>query len=272
MGILGGGGYAEEVVLPEVETIRIPSSLSLSEAGAIPEVFITAWDAIVRQARLTRGETILIHSVGSGVGTAALQLARDLGCRTIGTSRTASKLSRAVAMGLDHPILLDQGEASARWVEEVEEILAEGSGQHPPQKGVDLLLDLVGGSYFEGNLRLLRERGRWIIVGLTSGSHANFDLRTFISRRATLIGTVLRARSPEEKGQLAVEFEGEVLPLFESGALRPVVDRIFPAEEAVEAHRYLEGGENFGKVLLSWEDPHRDAQLPSSVHSGGTGR
>lgn len=252
MGILGGGGYAEEVVVPEVETIRVPGNLPLAEAGAIPEVFITAWDAIVRQAHLEPGEMILIHSVGSGVGTAALQLARARGCRTIGTSRTLSKLDRAAAMGVDHPVLLDQ-EDGAAWVEAVESILAQGANRNPPQRGVDVLLDLVGGGYFEGNLRLLGERGRWVIVGLTSGSRADFDLRAFIAKRATLIGTVLRARSTEEKGALARDFEREVIPLFESGALRPVVDRIFTAEEAPEAHRYLEGSENFGKVLLSWE-------------------
>lgn len=270
MGILGGGGYAEEVVLPEVETIRVPSTLSLAEAGAIPEVFITAWDAIVRQARLTGGETILIHSVGSGVGTAALQLACALGCRTIGTSRTPSKLNRAAAMGLAHPILLDQGEG-AGWVDAVEAILSDGSPGDAPQGGVDVLLDLVGGGYFDGNLRLLHERGRWIIVGLTSGSRATFDLRAFIAKRATLIGTVLRARPAHEKAALALEFEREVVPLFESGTLRPVVDRIFPAGEAAEAHRYLEGSENFGKVLLSWESSDGSSRQESSApHLGGS--
>lgn len=252
MGILGGGGYAEEVVVPEIETIRISGNLSLAEAGAIPEVFITAWDAIVRQAHLERGETILIHSVGSGVGTAALRLARSLGCRTIGTSRTPSKLDRAAAMGLDHPVLLTEG-GGAAWVQAIEAFLTRDADRNLPKGGVDVLLDLVGGGYFEGNLRLLGERGRWVIVGLTSGSRADFDLRAFIARRATLIGTVLRARSSAEKGALARDFEREVIPLFESGVLRPVVDRIFAAEEAPEAHRYLEGSENFGKVLLSWE-------------------
>jgi len=253
MGILGGGGYSEEIVLPESETIRIPSGLSAPEAGAIPEVFITAWDALVRRARLVPGETVLLHSVGSGVGSAALQLCLAMGCRTIGTSRSPWKLEKAREMGLHHGVLL-RGDGEISWVAEVNAIL-HGASSWETTGGVQVLLDLVGGAYFEGNLQLLASRGRWVIVGLTSGSKGVLDLRTLISKRATLIGTVLRSRSREEKVVLANDFEREVVPLFESGEIRPIVDRTFPAKEASEAHRYLEANENFGKVLLTWDTP-----------------
>jgi putative PIG3 family NAD(P)H quinone oxidoreductase len=250
MGILGGGGYSEEIVVPEQETIRIPSGISTLEAGAIPEVFITAWDALVRQARLSPGETVLLHSVGSGVGSAALQLCLAMGCSTIGTSRSEWKLERAVEMGLHHAILLREG-GDRSWVAEVEAIL-HGVSSSDSSNGVQVLLDLVGGAYFEGNLQLLKRRGRWVVVGLPSGSEGNLNLRTFITKRATLIGTVLRGRSREEKVTLAGVFEREVVPLFERGELRPIVDRTFPAEDATAAHQYLEGNKNFGKVLLTW--------------------
>jgi NADPH:quinone reductase-like Zn-dependent oxidoreductase len=258
MGILGGGGYSEEIVIPEAETIRIPSVLAGHVAGGIPEVFITAWDALARQAHLAPGETVLIHAVGSGVGTAALQLALAIGCRTIGTSRNQWKLDRAGEMGLHHGVLVRGGRDAGNWVSAIETILSEESSSGTALGRVDVLFDLVGGAYFEGNLQVIGERGRWIVVGLTSGSQAAFDLRAFIAKRATLIGTVLRARSREEKVALASEFEREIVPLFERGELRPIVDRTFPAEQASEAHRCLEGGDTFGKVLLSWDFPYPD--------------
>jgi len=245
MGILGGGGYADEATLSEEETIRIPDGISPLEAGAIPEAFITAWDAL-RQANLAPGETVLIHSVGSGVGTAALQLALAIGCRTIGTSRSEWKLQRALELGLHQSVLLESGGTGSEWVSQIE----EGT--------VDVILDLVGGGLFEGNLNLLAVRGRWVVVGLTSGSLASLNLRTFITKRVTLIGTVLRSRSLEEKVVLARTFEEVVVPLFEAGRLRPVIDRIFPANEVADAHRHLEGNANFGKVLLSWDPVLKD--------------
>lgn len=239
MGIVGGGAYAEHVVVAERETVRVPGGVEPVDGAAIPEVFMTAWDALFRQMELGPGETLLIHAVGSGVGTAALQMAQAAGARTVGTSRTPEKVERALEMGLDHGIV-----AGDDWPERV----LEATGG----RGTDVILDLVGGAYAAGNQEVVSLRGRWIVVGVPSGTEAGIDFRALMRRRATLRGTVLRARPPEEKAVLAREFEERVVPLFESGALRPVVDRTFPPEEAAEAHRVMEENRNFGKLLLVW--------------------
>jgi NADPH:quinone reductase-like Zn-dependent oxidoreductase len=211
------------------------------EAGAIPEVFMTAYDALFAQMHLAAGETLLVHAAGSGVGTAAIQLARAAGARVIGTSRTVEKLHRAGELGLDVGVLADEGEAWAGAVRE-----ATGG------RGVDVILDLVGGPYVAGNSKALAERGRWIVVGVTGGAAAALDLRALMGRRASITGTVLRARPPEEKMTLAREFEVRVVPLFEKAALRAVVDATFPPERAGDAHRRLEENRSFGKLVIGW--------------------
>ena len=240
MGILGGGGYAEYVSVHERTAVRVPAGISLEEAGAIPEVFMTAFDALFRQMALSEGETLLIHAVGSGVGTAAVQLAQAAGVRAIGTSRTREKLERALELGLDVAVLGDQ-----EWPDRV----LAASGEH----GVDVILDLVGGEYLEGNLRVLGQGGRQIVVGVPSGAKGQIDLRLLMGKRALIKGTVLRARPLEEKITLAREFEHRVCPLFAARTVRPVVDRTFGPEEAPAAHSAMAGNENFGKILLLWD-------------------
>jgi putative PIG3 family NAD(P)H quinone oxidoreductase len=239
MGIVAGGGYAEYVVAHEDTAVPMPAGMDRVEAGAIPEVFMTAFDAVFLQEDLSGGETLLVHAVGSGVGTAALQLGVAFGARVIGTSRTADKLERAVEMGLEHPV-----EAGEDWADRVLEI-TEG-------RGVDVLLDLVGAPYLAGNQRVLARGGRHIVVGVPGGPRAEVDLRALMMKRGSIRGTVLRARPLEEKVALTSAFRDRVLPRFESGALRPVVDRVFPAAEAAEAHRHMESNANFGKILLTW--------------------
>lgn len=239
MGIVGGGGYAEAMNVPEAETIRISPRVDPVEAGAIPEVFITAWDALMGQARLQAGETLLIHAVGSGVGTAALQLALAAGARPLGTSRTPEKLSRAGKMGLHRGIVADED-----WPEAV---LEQTDG-----RGADVILDLVGASYLEGNLAVLAPGARWIVVGVPGGSRGSVDLRRLMSRRATMRGTVLRPRSSAEKAILARDFESRIVPLFDEGKLRPVVDTVFGPDEVAEAHRRMEASRTFGKLLIGW--------------------
>lgn len=240
LGILGGGGYAEYVTVHERTAVKVPAGISLEDAGAIPEVFMTAFDALFRQVNLSEGETVLIHAVGSGVGTAGVQLAHSSGARAIGTSRTRAKVERALELGLDVGVF-----AGEDWPEKVKE--ASGGS------GVDVILDLVGGAYLEGNLQVMASQGRQIVVGVPSGPKAQIDLRLLMGKRGLLKGTVLRARPLEEKIQLAREFQHRVCPLFAARQVVPVVDRVFPPEEAPEAHRYLGGNENFGKVLLLWE-------------------
>jgi putative PIG3 family NAD(P)H quinone oxidoreductase len=239
MGIVGGGGYAERVLIPADNAVPVPDGVSVEDAGAVPEVFMTAFDAVFLQEKLSRGETLLIHAVGSGVGTAALQMAVAAGARVLGTSRTPAKLQRAEALGLEHPILGEDG-----WPARVLSLTGE--------RGADVILDLVGGPYLEGNQKVLARRGRHIVVGVPGGPRAEIDLRALMGKRGSIRGTVLRARSVEEKTALARAFEERVLPWFAAGDVRPVVDRVLPPEEAADAHRAVEANETFGKVLLRW--------------------
>lgn len=240
MGIIGGGGHAEYVVVHEREAIRIPQNLSMDEAAAVPEAFLTAYDALFRQLDLKVSERVLIHAVGSGVGTAALQLARAAGANTLGTSRTAEKLRRAGELGLE------VGIDTAR------EDLAEAVNQATYGSGVHAVLDLVGGKLLEASLRVLALKGRAIVVGTTGGSKAEIDLGLLLRRRIHLFGTVLRSRPLEEKIALAREFSSSVLPLLSSGRIRPVVDSTFSFRDIRKAHERMESNSTFGKITLTW--------------------
>jgi len=228
------------VVVHEREAVRVPNGMTLEEAGGVPEVFATAYDALISQLDLKPSETVLIHAVGSGVGTAGVQIARAVGARTLGTSRTAAKVERARELGLDVGIVV----ADATWPDAV---LQASEG-----RGVDVVLDLVGGGYLSGNLTALAPRGRQIVVGLTAGRKAELDLSQVLSKRLTLVGTTLRTRPIEEKIALARELEARLTPLFEAGRMRPVLDRAMPAAEAAVAHARMEADQNFGKIVLLW--------------------
>jgi NADPH:quinone reductase len=238
MGLVGGGSYAEYVVTHEDEALPVPDELDLTEAAAVPEAFITAHDALFTQMRLEPGEWLLIHAVGSGVGTAALQLAKQAGARTIGTQRTAWKLEKATSLGLD--VALDPAAG------DFADAVLEATGG----RGVDGVLDLVGGPYLAGNLRGLAVRGRILLVGLVAGARHELDMRQLLSRRATIIGTVLRARSLEEKIAVSRAFARDVLPLLERRTVRPIVDEVLPLADAARAHETVAGNRNFGKVVL----------------------
>lgn len=240
-GITAGEAQAELLLIESDLLARIPENLSFTEAAAIPEVFITAHDAVFTQAGLKRGETLLIHAVGSGVGLAAVQLAKAAGAKTVGTSRTTEKLERAREFGLDEAILT--GESA-----EFSQILKTKTGGH----GVDVILDLVGAAYFRENLESMAIKGRLMLVGLTSGTLADIDLGVALRKRLRIIGTVLRGRSIEEKADAVRRFSEEVVPMFASGKVRPNIDRIYPAEEVGEAHVYLESNKSFGKVVLEF--------------------
>ncbi len=240
MGLVAGGGYAEYVTAHERTVVRVPDNVSLEDAGGIPEVFMTAFDAVFVQMGLHAGERLLIHAVGSGVGTAAVQLAAAAGATTVGTSRTPEKVERARGLGLDLGVVADGDWAAA--------VLDATNGA-----GVDVVLDLVGGPYLAGNLEVLATGGRIIVVGVPGGSGATIELRRLMLKRASITGTVLRARPLEEKIALAREFERRVVPLFESGRLAPVVDRRYQPEEASSAHQWMQENRTFGKVLITWE-------------------
>jgi len=239
-GITSGEAQAEYLLVEESLAAPIPDNLSFTEAAAVPEVFITAHDAVFTQCGLKAGEWLLIHAVGSGVGLAGLQLAKANGAKVIGTSRTADKLDRCSDLGLDVPMLT------------VEPKFADAVMDDTDRAGANVILDLVGGPYFPESLNALAVKGRMILVGLTAGRSANFELGKALFKRATIIGTVLRGRSTEEKATAVQKFVDEVIPLLASGAVKPNVDRVFPAAEVAEAHRYLESNESFGKVILEF--------------------
>lgn len=239
-GITAGEAQAERVVVDERVIAPIPDSLSFTEAAAIPEAFITAYDAVFTQARLSAGETLLVHAVGSGVGLAAVQLARAFGARTIGTSRTAAKLERAREFGLDEGILTGENAAFGA-------ILRSKNG-----RGADVILDLVGAAYFAENIESLMPQGRLVLAGLTSGRKAEFDLGLALTKRLKIIGTILRSRTADEKADAVREFEDNVLPLLAEQRIMANVDRVFPAGRVGEAHEYLESNASFGKVVLEF--------------------
>lgn len=236
-GLVGGGAYAELLVTHARALARIPAHLSYEEAAALPEGCITAYDAMYTQARLRGGETVLIHAVGSGVGTLAVQIAHALGAVTIGTARTADKLERAGKLGLTHGILATEGR------------FADAVKQHAPD-GVAVILDLVGGAYVEEGLSCIAVGGRLVEVGLTGGVRANLELALLLHRRASITGTVIRARPLEEKIAVHRTFEREVVPLIARGAVRPVIDEVMPLADAARAHARMESNATFGKIIL----------------------
>ena len=241
MGIIGGAGHAEFLCVHEREAIPVPRGLSWEEAAAIPEAFLTAYDALFRQLDLRMGETVLIHAVASGVGTAGLQLARAGGARVVGTSRSTAKLERAKELGLDVAVDASKG----NWIEKIAATIGN--------EKVNAILDLVGGAYLDGNLRVLAQRGRMIVVGLTAGSRAELDMGMILRKRLTMIGTMLRARALEEKIALARDVTHHLVPLFDQGKLRPVVDRVLPFGEVRAAHELMQSNETFGKIVLRWD-------------------
>jgi NADPH:quinone reductase-like Zn-dependent oxidoreductase len=227
-------------VVHEREAMRIPQGLSYEEGAAIPEAFLTAYDALFTRLELLMGERVLIHAVGSGVGTAALQLARAAGAVTIGTSRSPEKLRRAGELGLDVAIDTSKEDLPAAL-----ESATYGSGVHA-------VVDLVGGKILEESLRGLAQGGRVVVVGTVAGSRVELDLGLLLQRRIRIVGTVLRTRPLEEKIALAREFSSTVLPLLSSGKIRPVIDRVYPFSEIADAHRQMEQNDTFGKIVLKW--------------------
>ncbi len=241
MALLGGGGYASRVAVHERMAMRIPDALSYEEAASIPEVFLTAFDAIVLQCGLVSGESVLIHAVGSGVGTAALQIAAAASCVTFGTAGSADKLERARALGLDVGINYREEDFAA--------VVTERTGG----RGVEVVLDVIGGPYWQQNLAALAVQGRMIIVGSMGGTKVD-DLGMLSRKRLSVRGTGLRGRPLEEKATLTQEFVRRVLPLIARGRIVPVIDRVYPLAEVSDAHRRMESNENFGKIVLAIGD------------------
>lgn len=231
-GIAGGGAHAAHLLVPESLCAPLPDALDPVAAGGIPEVFATAFDALVTQAHLMPGERVLIHGAGSGVGTAAVQIVRAVGATSVGTARTPAKLDRACELGLDAGVVATDDMAAA---------IGE----------VDVVLDLVGGGYLSVDTDVCRPQGRILIVGLLAGAQARLDMGALLRKRLTVMGTVLRSRPEHQKAAVMADFTRSVVPLLAEGRLRPVIERVVPLDNAQDAYDFVRSNSTFGKVVLS---------------------
>jgi len=238
MGILGGGGHAEKVAIHERLCLRVPPRMTIEAAGAVPEAFLTAYDALVTRGGLRAGQTVLIQAAASGVGTAAASIARVSGARVLGTSRSRDKRVRLERSFVD------------RAFDPEDDGLVDAIRLATNGEGVDLIVDLVGRASWPIDLEVLAPRGRLVLVGTLSGARVEADLGLLMRKRLTVVGTVLRSRLPEEKMTVVRAFARSILPLLAEGRLAPVVDRVVPARDVASAHAAMERNESFGKIVL----------------------
>lgn len=243
-GLVNDGSYAEYVVIPADRVFVLPDELSFEAGTAIPEVFLTAYQTLYWLGELKENETVLIHAGGSGVGTAAIQMAKKMtGAKVITTAGSAEKLDFCRELGADETINYKTEDFSAR----VNEI-TNGNG-------VNLILDFVGASYWEKNMSSIAVDGRWILIGILGGATVEkINLGQLLGKRIKLQGTLLTPRSDQYKAALTQEFMAEVLPYFSNQTIRPIVDRVFPFAEAAEAQKHMEDNKNIGKIVLSLEE------------------
>jgi putative PIG3 family NAD(P)H quinone oxidoreductase len=236
--LITGGGYAEFCLAPAAQCLPVPKGLDLVAAAAIPEAFFTVWTNVFEQGRLVSGESFLVHGGSSGIGTTAIQLARARGARVFATAGSAAKCEACERLGAERCINYREADFAP-----VVRQLTRG-------RGVDVVLDMVGGEYFPRNVDLLAMEGRLVEIATLHGASAEVNIATIMQRRLTITGSTLRSRSVAEKGAIAVPLGREVWPLLESGAVKPVVYATFPLREAAAAHRLMEGGSHIGKLVL----------------------
>jgi putative PIG3 family NAD(P)H quinone oxidoreductase len=238
MALLSGGGYAEEVVVSAGSAMRVPERLSFEEAAAIPEVFLTVFLNLFQLAALPPGGSVLVHGGGSGIGTAAIQLVKAAGGKVFVTAGSDEKCERCCALGADGAINYRK--------EDFEEVIREQSAG----RGVDVILDSIGAPYLKKNLSTLAVGGRLVVIGLMGGAKAEIALGVLLLRRLQVIGSTLRSRPIEEKAAIVAAFEARFGAALAEGAIRAVVDRVYPLAEVSEAHRLVEASKHFGKVVL----------------------
>jgi putative PIG3 family NAD(P)H quinone oxidoreductase len=236
--LVAGGGYAEYCVVPEPQCLPIPHGLQMIEAAAIPETFFTVWTNLFQRGRLTEGELALIHGGASGIGTTAIQLGRAFGARMFATAGSDDKCAAIERLGATA--------INYQTTDFVQAIRDRTSG-----RGVDVILDIIGGSYLQRNLECLTMDGRLVQIGLQGGARTEINLSALMQRRLTITGSVLRPRTPAQKGAIARELETRVWPLLAARLVRPIVDRTVPLANAADAHRALENGEVVGKIVLT---------------------
>ncbi|CAN5274813.1 NAD(P)H-quinone oxidoreductase [soil metagenome] len=237
--ILPGGGYAEYAVVPATVAMPVPGNLDWPGAAAVPEAFLTALDNLRNRGRLADGETVLLHGGSSGVGTAAIQLARAWSCRVLVTASSRRKLDACAELGADAGIDYGRDDFVERAVE-----LTGG-------RGVDVILDIVGGPYLDRNVRALAPDGRLVVIGLMGGASAELDLARLLTRRLSVSASTLRARGVDAKAALADQARREVSPLLAAGTVRPVVDRVLGLDDVADAHALMESSEHIGKIVLT---------------------
>ena len=237
--LVSGGGYAEYCVAPQVQCVRPPGTLSLVETAAVPETFFTVWSNVFDRGKLQPRESILIHGGSSGIGTTAIQLAASFGARVFATAGTDEKCAACERLGAERAV----NYRTIDW--------AQAFKDATDGRGVDLILDMVGGDYVARNLDLLAIEGRLVQIAFLKSSKVELDLMQVMRRRLTVTGSTLRPRSPEEKGLIARALEQKVWPLIESGQVRPVLHAQFPFERAADAHRLMEASTHIGKIVLT---------------------
>ena len=238
-GLLGGGGYASRTITHHRMAVKIPAGWDFVQAAATPEVYLTAYDALFNRGNLQMGESVLVHAAGSGVGTAAVQLAHQAGAFVFGTAGSAEKLAGATDLGMNVGINYHEQD----FAEVIKEVTSGA--------GVDVLIDFIGAPYWDKNIASLAVLGRLVEVGLMGGTKMEVDLRPLMAKRLQVCGTGLRGRTLGEKLEVTAQFRRHVLPHLASGSMKPIVDRTFPLEEVAEAHKYMETNANFGKIVLT---------------------
>ena len=234
-----GGGYAEYCVVPEVQALPVPKGLSVIEAASLPETFFTVWSNVYDRGRLKAGETLLVHGGSSGIGVAAIQIARAMGNRVLATAGSDDKCAACVKLGADKAI-------NYRTRDFLADVLAATDG-----KGVDVILDMVGGDYVPKELKCLAEEGRLVFIAFLRGPKTELDINEVMRRRLTLTGSTLRPRPVEFKGAVAASLRAHVWPLIEGGKIRPVIFKTFPLAQAAEAHKLMESSQHIGKFVLT---------------------
>jgi putative PIG3 family NAD(P)H quinone oxidoreductase len=237
--LVSGGGYAEHCVAPDVQCLPIPQGLDLVSAGGVPETFFTVWTNVFERGRLREGESFLVHGGASGIGTTAIQMARAFGARVFATAGTDEKCRACERLGAERAV-------NYRKQDFGEELLAATGG-----RGVDVILDMVGAPYFSRNLDLLAVEGRLLQIAVMHGGRSEINLVRLLRQRLTVTGSVLRARSVDEKGAIARAVEAHVWPRVEAGEIRPVIHARYPLHQAADAHRLMESGSHIGKILLT---------------------
>lgn len=237
-GLLAGGGYAEYAVIPELQCLPVPAGLSMIEAASLPETYFTVWSNVFDRGALKAGETFLVHGGSSGIGTTAIQLAAAMGARVYATAGTDEKCRACEALGATLAVNYKE--------QDFVEVFREATDG----RGVDLILDMVAGSYLERNVTLAAVDGRIVIIAFLGGTRADMDWRPVMVKRLTITGSTLRPRPVKEKGEIAAALRKHVWPLLESEKIRPVISKVFPLEKASRAHTLMESSQHIGKIML----------------------